>query len=175
VKRLQIVANMDTILFGKQAREAIKSGDMATLEKLLRFEPERINELTIFGSLLHVAAGEGNISAIKHLLKMGADINLRGGAFEAGPIMYAVSDGHLEAAEYLLAHGARMETDEPFRNPLFSAVYNDNLAMAQMLVREGIDFRIRYTGDNMKDVDAQTHARNLGRDVIAQYLAALEK
>lgn len=141
----------------------------------MRLEPQRINELTIFGSLLHVAAGKGDVPAIEYLLKMGADINLRGGAFEAGPIMNAVSNGHLEAAEYLLAHGARMETDEPFRNPLFSAVYNDNLAMAQMLVRVGIDFRTRYTGDNMKDVDARTHANNLGRNSIAKYLAAFEK
>jgi uncharacterized protein len=165
---------MDTVSFGKQAREAIKSGDLPTLEKLLRLEPQRINELTIFGSLLHVAAGKGNIPAIERLLEMGADINMRGGAFEAGPIMYAVSNGHLAAAEYLLAHGARMETDEPFRNPLFSAVYHNNLAMVQMLIREGIDFRIRYTGENMKNVDAETQARNLGRDAIAQYLAELK-
>jgi ankyrin repeat protein len=164
---------MDTITFGKQSREAIKTGDLATLEDLLRLEPQRINELTIFGSLLHVAAGEGNIPAIELLLKMGADINQRGGSFEAGPIMYAVSDGHLEAAEFLIVHGAIMETDEPFRNPLFSAVYNDNLEMAQMLIRKGIDFRIRYTGENMKNIDAQTHAHNLGRDVIAHYLSTV--
>jgi uncharacterized protein len=166
---------MDSISFGKQAREAIETRDLATLEKLLRLEPQRINEVTVFGSLLHVAARKGNIPAMELLLKMGADIDLRGGVFETGPIMEAVSEDHLEAAEYLLAQGARMETDEPFRNPLFSAVYDDNLVMVQMLVRQGIDFRIRYTGDNMKDVDAKTHARNLGRDAMAQYLASLEK
>lgn len=165
---------MDTVSFGKQAREAIKSGNLTTLERLLRLEPQRVNELTIFGSLLHIAAGKGNIPAIDCLLKCGADINLRGGPFEAGPIMHAVSNGHLEATEYLLAHGARMETDEPFRNPLFSAVYNNNIAMVEMLVGAGIDFKIRYTGENMDNVDAQTHARNLGRDSIARYLAKLQ-
>jgi ankyrin repeat protein len=67
-----------------------------------------------------------------------------------------------------------MDTSEPERNPLFGAVYGGHLHVVQLLVANGIDFRVKYTGRSMNDMDAKAFAVERGQTEIAKYLRALE-
>jgi uncharacterized protein len=102
------------------------------------------------------AAGEGHIEAISMLVAHGANIQTRS---KAGftPLLFAVRNGHLEAARLLLKLGARpddrVEIAPPAQDPsgrrqavtevptsaLGMAVINANYELAGMLLEQGAD------------------------------------
>ncbi len=164
---------MNDIEFSKEIRGAIKSNDTNRLVSLLESDKSRLNMVTPFGTWLHVAARAGNLEAVKRLVEMGADINKRGGTFDAGPLNIAVSYGQYEIVRYLLSSGAELDVSEPYRNPLFGAIYHGDLAIAKMLVEHGIDWHMKYSGETMKDTDAISYARELGQLDITAYLESI--
>jgi uncharacterized protein len=159
--------------FGKELRKAIRADDVETVVTLLTERPHLLNADTPFGTLLHIAASAGSLDVTRKLLEMGADIDKRGGALDAGPLTLAVSSGQIEIVKYFLSQGATFDLSEPYRNPLFSAIYNDRLAIVKLLVAHGIDYSIRYSGDVMKETDALAHAENLGKADIVGFLRSL--
>ena len=130
--------------------------------------------MTPFGTWLHVAAEAGKLDVVEYLISIGADVNASGGAFGGAPINVAAGYGQLEAVEALLAAGAQMDISEPDCNPLFAAIQDGHFEVVKLLIDRGIDYRIRYTGDSMKDMDAQAFAREQGQTEIADYLAGLK-
>ena len=164
---------MDDLEFSTEIRPAIRAGDADRVVAMLRSNPERLNMVTPFGTWLHIAARNGQLGVVKELVSLGADVNKPGGTFESGPLNLAVSYGHYEVVRYLLAHGAEFDLSEPFRNPLFGAIYHGNLAMVKLLVEHGIDTRIKYTGEVMKGTDAIAYACEREQFEIAAYLKSL--
>lgn len=63
-----------------------------------------------------------------------------------------------------------MDTSEPDRSPLFAAIYSSHFEIVKLLVMNGIDITIKYSGNNMKDMDAYTFAVERGEMKIADYL-----
>jgi uncharacterized protein len=165
------------IEFGKKLRAAIKADDVGCVVTLLAEKPNLLNADNPFdapfGTLLQIAAGAGSLEVTRKLVEMGADIDKRGGALDASPLTYAVSDGQIEIVRYLLSQGASFDLSEPYRNPLFSAIYNDRLVIVKLLIEHGIDYSIRYFGEIMKGTDALAHAEELGRTEIVDYLKSL--
>jgi putative CocE/NonD family hydrolase len=120
-------------------------------------------------SSLHRAAVNGDIKEIERLLSAGADINLLDGQkrtplclavegnkmeavrffVDAGadvnaglwpPLYKAVDANDLTLAEYLIAHGARV--DLPLRwTPLQEVPYSSSVKMAELLIDKGADLR----------------------------------
>ncbi len=127
--------------------------------------------MTPFGSWLHVAADFGNLELVKALVALGADVNQRGGTFGGTPINLAASKGHKEVLEFLLGCGAELDESEPERNPLFSAIYGGHIEIVRLLLDAGINHRISYTGESMKNMDALAFARERGQSDIAAFLA----
>ncbi|PDZ08795.1 hypothetical protein CON70_25760 [Bacillus pseudomycoides] len=82
----------------------------------------------------------------------------------------AAAHGHLEIAEYLINHNIEIDTSEPDRNPLFAAIYGGHFEIVKLLVENNIDISIKYSGDNMKDMDAYVFAIERGQAEIAEYL-----
>ena len=163
--------NMSDIAFSKEMRIAIRRGDVDRISSLINTHPEYTNLMTPFGTWLHVASRVGNLDVVKHLVDLGIDVNKAGGTFETGPLKTAVSFGHIKVVEYLLSNGAKEDLSEPFRNPLFSAIYNGRYDIAELLVDHGIDTTVRYTGENMRNMDALKYAIELEQFEIADLLS----
>jgi ankyrin repeat protein len=152
-------------------RGAIRTGDTAAALSFLRADPAQSRAMTPFGSWLHVAADFGNLELVKALVALGADVNQRGGTFGGTPINLAASKGHKEVLEFLLGCGAELDESEPERNPLFSAIYGGHIEIVRLLLDAGINHRISYTGESMKNMDALAFARERGQSDIAAFLA----
>ncbi|PEK56578.1 ankyrin repeat domain-containing protein, partial [Bacillus pseudomycoides] len=82
----------------------------------------------------------------------------------------AAGAGHLEIVKYLIETGAELDVSLAKRNPLFGAIYGGYKEVAEFLVEKGIDISIRYTGENIKNMNAYEYAREFGQTEIAEYL-----
>ncbi|PEE41269.1 ankyrin repeat domain-containing protein [Bacillus pseudomycoides] len=161
---------MDKTQVAKDIRGAIKRGQLDTLRVLLEKGPEMLTWMTPFGTWLHVAAAHGYIEIIEYLIHAGIDIHAQGGTFSTNALERAATKGHLEIAEYLINHNIEIDTSEPDRNPLFAAIYGGHFEIVKLLVENNIDISIKYSGDNMKDMDAYAFAIERGQTKIAEYL-----
>ena len=63
-----------------------------------------------------------------------------------------------------------MDTSQPDRNPLFAAIYGGNLEIVKLLVENDIELSIKYSGENMDEMDAYAFAVERGQTEIAEYL-----
>ncbi|MED0961083.1 ankyrin repeat domain-containing protein [Bacillus paramycoides] len=161
---------MDKTQIAKIMRDSIKSGQLDMLRDLLGKEPEMLSYVTPFGTWLHVATAHGHLEIIEYLINSGIDIHAKGGTFSTNALERAATKGYLHIAEYLIKHHVEMDTSEPDRNPLFAAIYSGHFEIVKLLVMNGIDITIKYSGNNMKDMDAYTFAVERGEMKIAEYL-----
>jgi len=166
---------MNDLDFSKEIRSAIRRGDISHVSALLDSYPDKINMITPFGTWLHVASRVGNLNIVKRLVELGADINKAAGTYEAGPLITAISGGYIEIVKYFLLLGAMIDFSEPFRNPIFVAIYDGRLDIVKLLVEHGVDTKVKYTGENMKDMDAIALARGRGQLEIAEFLASCRR
>ncbi|PFD34317.1 hypothetical protein CN285_25755 [Bacillus cereus] len=161
---------MDKTQIAKIMRDSIKSGQLDMLRDLLGKEPEMLSYVTPFGTWLHVATAHGHLEIIEYLINSGIDIHAKGGTFSTNALERAATKGYLHIAEYLIKHHVEMDTSEPDRNPLFAAIYSGHFEIVKLLVMNGIDITIKYSGNSMKDMDAYTFAVERGEMKIAEYL-----
>ncbi len=99
---------------GGELRDAIRSGNAAHVEELLRTTQRYRTEVLHFDALgatpLHDAAWQGNPDTVRILLQYGAMLNARHLGSGAGggstPLDYAVLRGHAEVVELLLQRHA---------------------------------------------------------------------
>ncbi len=165
---------MDEREISIEIRSAVKDGDVERVLHLIGDSKARLNQMTPFGTWLHIAAKAGRLEVVQCLIDLGADVNAKGGTFGASPLNLAASYGQIETAHALLEAGAELDVSEPERNPLFSAIQGGHLELVKLLIQYSIDSRVRYTGESMKDMDALAFARERGQIEIADYLAALQ-
>lgn len=156
-------------------REAIKKGNLMTVVEVIRSYPQLLNVMTTFGTWLHVAATAGNLEIVKKLVELGIDINQRGGTLKGSALDRAASEGHVPIVKYLLDAGAEVDVSEPERNPLFAAIYGGHLSVVEVLVENGIDLEIKYTGERMKEMDALAFALERNQLEIARFLQDKQK
>lgn len=64
-----------------------------------------------------------------------------------------------------------MDVSDPERNPLFGAIYGGHIEIVRLLIDQGIDTHVKYTGKSMKNMDALAFARERGQMDIAALLA----
>ncbi|PEY32835.1 hypothetical protein CN354_20535 [Bacillus cereus] len=161
---------MDKKSLNKAIRNAIKIGDINEVKQLIGNDKEILNTMTTFGTWLHVAAKKGHLEVVEYLINKGIDIEARGGTFDASALNLAAGEGHWEIVKYLIEAGAELDVSLAKRNPLFGAIYGGYKEVAEFLVEKGIDISIRYTGENIKNMDAYEYAREFGQTEIAEYL-----
>ena len=164
---------MDQKSLAKEIRSAIKNGKIEIVENLIGVNTDILNSMTPFGTWLHVAASQGQLEIAKLLIKLGADVNIKGGVFGGSALKEAASDGHIEIVKLLLLSGAELDVSEPERNPLFGAIYGGHLDIVKLLVEHGIDIHILYNGTSMRNMDAIAFATELGQNEIADLLKKL--
>jgi uncharacterized protein len=152
-------------------RDAIRAGNTAAALALWRAVPTQLQTMTPFGSWLHIAADFGNLELVKALVALKLDVNQRGGTFDGTPINLAAFKGHVGVVQFLLDCGAELDETEPERNPLFSAIQGGHIDIVRLLIEAGMNQRVRYTGNSMKDMDALAFAQERGQRDIASFLA----
>jgi uncharacterized protein len=152
---------------------ACQSDDVDGFIQLLAKRPEALKMNTPFGSWLHVAASSGSIKLVQHLLAHGLDPNSKGGTFGGSALNSAANRGHIDVAHALLESGAELDVSEPERNPLFGAVLAGSIEMVRLLVKRGIDYTVKYSGENMHEMDACAFAKERGQTEISKYLKLL--
>jgi ankyrin repeat protein len=88
---------------------------------------------------LHVAAGKGDVAAVRAMIQAGADINH---ATDNGmtPLLRAVHEGHDVVVRMLLKAGAELDNTlmDGF-TPLYAAAAMGREACARMLIKAGVD------------------------------------
>lgn len=107
----------------KLIRNAIKTGDINAVKKLIGDDIEVLNTLTVFGTWLHVAVKKENLQIVRYLVEKGIDVNAKGGTFDASALNLAAGSGNLEIVKYLIESGAELDVSLAKRNPLFGAIY----------------------------------------------------
>jgi hypothetical protein len=152
---------------------AARDGDADTLLSLIGTSQDRLHAQTPFGTPLHIAAARGDITLVKALVNLGADIDRRGGTFDGAAINLAASKGQVEIVEYLLECQAKLDVSDPERNPLWGGIYVGNVEIVKMLVASGIDATIRYSGKNMTNMGALDFAFERGQVEVAEFLQTL--
>jgi uncharacterized protein len=161
---------MDKAKIAKDIRGAVKNGQLDILRDLLEKEPEMLTWMTPFGTWLHVAAAHGHLEIIEFLINAGIDVNAQGGTFSTNALERAATKGYLDIVEYLINQNVEIDTSEPDRNPLFAAIYGGHFEIVKLLVENNIDIFIKYSGENMKEMDAYAFAIERGQTKIAEYL-----
>lgn len=76
----------------------------------------------------------------------------------------------MDIVKYLVRAGAELDVSLAKRNPLFGAIYGGHKNVVEFLVEKGIDISIRYTGENIKNMNAYEYAIEFGQTEIAEYL-----
>jgi hypothetical protein len=125
------------------------------------------------GSYLHYCVEKNRIDMAKHLIKLGADVNHRGGVWEATPMTYAADRGHLEMVKLLREHGGEFDLyGDPIRNPLLMAIREGHIDVVRYLLEAGIDPHVVYRVDRGKLRNALNRAQEDGQKEIVALLEA---
>ncbi|MGR5195350.1 ankyrin repeat domain-containing protein [Vibrio rotiferianus] len=155
----------------KNVMAAIKSGDLGEVEKILSGDDELLHLITPLGSWLHIATEQGQKKIVELLMELGIDVNVKGGPSGATPLNTAAYEGNLDLLTYFLERNAMMDISEPDRNPLFAAIHAGHKSIVELLLEAGIDTKVKYTGESMKDMDAISFAHEWGRKEIAEMIS----
>lgn len=154
----------------KALREAVRADDAKTLTALIKADKARLNWNLIFGTVLHIAASEGNLGLVQLLLELGADLDIDSGIAKSTPLHLASSEGKIDVVKFLLSRGAKLELAAPEKNPLFAAIHGGHSEIAKLLIEHGIDTRVKYKGTSGKIKDALSYAHDWGQEEIAELI-----
>ena len=132
-----------------------------------------VNLQTPLGTFLHIASDKDNLELCEALVKMGSDINAQDNISGTSPIHRAAANGNENILNYFLGLGAKLDTSEPDRNPLFTAIHHGHINIVKLLISAGIDSSVRYTGQTMKNMGAIEYAHEWGRKEIANYIKSV--
>ena len=93
----------------ERLHEAARAGDLVAIEALLGAGAE-VDAATEYGATaLLFAAGQGHREAVRKLLAVGADPNVRDAFYDASPLTWAGYNGHVDVVLALLESGADPE------------------------------------------------------------------
>lgn len=128
---------------------AADQGDVAGVKRQLAWgvRPDGKHLWTRRTPLIEAAAN-GHLDVVRLLVENGADVNLKGEAWE-GPLHFAAERGHVEIVQFLLDHGADIWLFKPHNTPLHSAARGGQLEVARILLAHGADI-------NWKGIDEAT-------------------
>ncbi|MDP3459964.1 MAG: ankyrin repeat domain-containing protein [Hyphomonas sp.] len=152
---------------------AIADGDLRTLERVVAQHRNLLDERPPIagGTWLHLAVGEDSLDVVKFLVQCGLKVNEPSTLDGDLPLVRAAANGKEDIAAFLLDAGSVMDTSASIRNPLFAAIVGRSPEVVRLLLKRGIDARVRYTSDTMRDMDATAFALMRGETEIGGIIA----
>ncbi|MDI9336409.1 MAG: ankyrin repeat domain-containing protein [Gammaproteobacteria bacterium] len=124
-------------------------------------------------SALMLAALTGQADLVELFISKGAEINQPGWT----ALHYAVTNGHLEIARYLLENAAYIDAQAPNgTTPLMMAAYYSSVHVVQFLLEQGADVSVyNHVGKNVLDYakigkDSANISRLLKNLILPDYL-----
>jgi len=91
-------------------------------------------------TLLHVAAGRGDLDFVKALLSYGADLETKDGWARWTPLHTAACKGHEAVVDYLIRQGAQVEAPGTYRQGiLYTASMQGHAGVVRLLCAAGAD------------------------------------
>lgn len=157
------------MIFKPELRDAIEDGN---LEKVRRhFEVSDLDSDEYEGTPLHYAA-DGTLEIVQFLVNSGADINRRGGTFDAPAVTYAACRGNTPVVRYLVEQGSVLDTSRTLRNPLMRAASRGHLDVVKYLLTTKIDPHATYRIPTGMLINALVEAEQHGHKEVAKALKA---
>ena len=164
---------------------AVGSHNTGRMEELVERNPQLLKERGEAGSLLHMAAGDGNVEFAEFLLKHGLDPNLRDPEHGMRPLHLCTGRCEpiypeqtkirfLETTRLLIKHGANVNAKNDWISVLGGATGSD-VRIIQLLVENGADLTELYDLGEGKKGNAYDLAVHFKNKAGADYLAPLKK
>jgi ankyrin repeat protein len=156
-------------VFGGEIHDAVKAGDLAKVEALLKDNPKLAFSWNYRGaSPLHLAAQWGHTNIAELLLANHAEANAVD-SHNATPLHLAAQWGHEDVAALLLAHGTKVYArDESNMTPLHKAAKEGHRDVAALLLAAKAGVHDRDSGGLMP---LHWAARNGSKNVVKLLLA----
>ena len=165
---------------------AVGSHNTGRMEELIERHPQLLKEQGEAGSLLHMAAGDGNVELTEFLLKHGLDPNLREPEHGGRPLDFCTSRCEptypesakmrfLETAKLLIKHGANVNTKDDWGVSVLGGATGSDVRIIQLLVENGADLTEQYDLGNGTMGNAADLALSFKNKAGADYLAPLMK
>jgi uncharacterized protein len=150
--------------------EAVKRGDVAAVEALLRAGVQ-VNSAEGDGSTpLHWAAYDNNLEMARILLKAHADVNAKTRLEGLTPLYMACENGSAPMIDLLLSNGANAnEADTLGATPLMEASASGSADAVKALLDHGADVN---TGESVRNQTALMFAADQGRADVIRVLIA---
>ena len=154
-----------------ELREAVLIGDLDALKASFEYADLGSNEY--YGaSLLHLAARRGGLAIVQFLVEKGAELNRRGGTFQAPAVTYSAEDGAVDVTEFLVEAGAKLDISHALRNPLMRAAKEGQSDVVAYLLTTSIDPHATYRLPTGALQNAYTEAENSRNQEVIDLLAA---
>ena len=120
---------------------------------------------------LSSASGDGDLTKMKDLIALGADINGRCcGPWP--PINAAIESGHTDAVKLLINNGANVNADAKAGTPILRAIVKRNVEIVRLLLEKGANPNIASSIDNVTAMkQAQENGDKEIIDLLKKYSA----
>ena len=122
---------------------AARSDNISLMKEVLTDFAFMINCVDYDGrSPLHVASSEGNISSVKYLLEMGANLHLRD-RFGHSPLWDALKSRNKTVIELLRSGGAHFSSEQEaeIENEITRTIFDGDIEMLKLIKECGVDFK----------------------------------
>lgn len=119
--------------------EAIADGRQDVAQKLAKFLPKTDKTMANAGAFLRRLAFEGNVVGMQRLIEAtGVDVNCKDRNNDT-PLFHAMQDGKLDAAMYLINHGADIKAVGSGGETMLHCAAAWDLGLVKYLVEHGLD------------------------------------
>lgn len=149
---------------------AIDDHDLPRFRKC--FEVGDLESNAYGGSLLHYAAEFGCLEIVQFLVESGADINRRGGTYDAPAVTYAAGEGNFDIVRYLIESGSVLDTSHALRNPLLNAAEEGHYEIVKYLLSARINPDATYRIPSGSLINAMTNATRGKNEKVIELLKA---
>ena len=157
----------------RKVSAGIADGDVALVRRLLA-ECAELKDYSSIATIswLHIAAHYGSIDMIRMLLELGLSVNKIDDKGGNTPLMQTIGAGHIDAARFLLSHGADPNVDRTLIGAINRESEDLALEFVKLLVEYGADVNRVFPWFDSDDVTFTplTWAVANEKTAIADYL-----
>lgn len=123
--------------------DAVKKGNLKVINYLVDRGADAYAADFIYGATpFHMAAKNGDLNIVEYFIDRGIDINVKD-RLDKTPLHYAIEHKQFEVCEFLAKNGADLNVERYGRTPLFEAIEQGDLALANTLLALGADVNYR--------------------------------